>query len=120
MDIVGNCSFRGTKATVENAPPSRLDNFRLVEQILFTQTIHATMTTAKQFNRLHRRDSVYSAGAKSLVRVCAGFALLLVLLCGCNHAGGTVRHGDLEYNAVEVFGKDTRAFTVAVAAARGD
>ena len=43
-----------------------------------------------------------------------------LLLSGCNPGGGTVRYGNLTYNATEIFGKGTSALELAKAAGRGD
>ena len=45
---------------------------------------------------------------------------LLFLLTGCGRGGGTVRHGNLSYNATEVFGAGTSGLILAEAAGRGD
>jgi len=47
--------------------------------------------------------------------------MTLLLLLGCQRkGGGTVRHGDLSYNATEVFGAGTPELALAEAAGRGD
>jgi ankyrin repeat protein len=46
--------------------------------------------------------------------------LVLLLLNSCTRGGGTVRHGNLSYNATEVFGASTPALALAEAAGRGD
>lgn len=47
--------------------------------------------------------------------------LVFLLLAGCNRGGGgTVRHGNMSYNATEVFGEGTPALALAEAAGRGD
>src|SRR5438552_4071928 len=47
-------------------------------------------------------------------------ALAAFLLLSCQRDGGTVRHGDLSYDAIDVFGADTPAFKLAEAARRGN
>jgi len=46
--------------------------------------------------------------------------LIPFLLMGCGRGGGTIRHGNLSYNAAEVFGAGTPALALAEAAGRGD
>jgi len=47
-------------------------------------------------------------------------ALVFFLFSGCKQGGGTVGHGNLSYNATEVFGAETPALALADAAGRGD
>jgi ankyrin repeat protein len=45
---------------------------------------------------------------------------IFLFVVGCEKGGGTVRHGNLSYNATEVFGAGTPALALAEAAGRGD
>jgi ankyrin repeat protein len=45
---------------------------------------------------------------------------ILLFVVGCGRGGGTVRHGNLSYNATEVFGAGTPALALAEAAGCGD
>jgi len=42
------------------------------------------------------------------------------LISGCDKGGGTVRHGNLGYNATDIFAAGTQALALAKAAGRGD
>lgn len=48
------------------------------------------------------------------------FLAVMLLVSACSRGGGTIRHGNLSYNADEVFEREPSALALAKAAGRGD
>jgi ankyrin repeat protein len=57
---------------------------------------------------------------RKIQRLVIGLACTAIIVSACHRGGGTVRHGNLSYNATDVFDGNTSALELAEAAGRGD